>query len=458
MKKIFDIVNNLQVSPFKGRFRGGFWALALALALTGCSNDTFDGDKSLKAQNDSIAICFGSDNQATTRGTARNLESYEGTMMVYALKYNPSSSQYVRALNRYAIWNTSNDPTITGSWDYVGFKGDTKTVIKDGKAGEADNFTVLQNQVIKFWDYSADHYMFWAWAPYNDHYMDNEAKGSIKPNMYTTKGAYNYDMIRDAYLQDIDGHLTANNTSTKPTYYKFYVSNPVLINKEDYASYTSTNPVTFTFGEFHAKVRVAFYETISDYKIIGIKFYDNQSTPVAGNNIVFNRTDEAFVGGKSGTDRQYAKVSYDNTNLSYTFLYKYLTSQKWIQFGKLDLSDASPMADGSKSYLPSWGTDGDMSSDYYFTVLPTPSELVDAAPFTLKCDITLKAEDGSGEEIEVTGITATVPKSFSSWKPNHAYSYIFKFTKACLDLKTIEFDAEASSILDYSTDHEEEMK
>ena len=47
---------------------------------------------------------------------------------------------------------------------------------------------------------------------------------------------------------------------------------------------------------------------------------------------------------------------------------------------------------------------------------------------TLKMDYTLLSRDGTGETIQVTGATATVPADFTKWKPNYAYTYIFKIS------------------------------
>lgn len=69
-----------------------------------------------------------------------------------------------------------------------------------------------------------------------------------------------------------------------------------------------------------------------------------------------------------------------------------------------------------------------MSTNGYFTVLPTPSA-TKAAPILIKCDYTLTSDDISGETIEVTGATAAIPAAYSKWDVNTRYTYLFKISQ-----------------------------
>ena len=64
------------------------------------------------------------------------------------------------------------------------------------------------------------------------------------------------------------------------------------------------------------------------------------------------------------------------------------------------------------------------TSTKQMAVLPNST----GAALTLKMDYTLVSRDGTGETIQVTGATATVPADFTKWKPNYAYTYIFKIS------------------------------
>ena len=74
-----------------------------------------------------------------------------------------------------------------------------------------------------------------------------------------------------------------------------------------------------------------------------------------------------------------------------------------------------------------YGTDKDMSTTGYFTVLPTPSATT-ASAILIKCDYTLTADDHSGETIKVTGATAAIPAAYSKWETNTRYTYLFKIS------------------------------
>ncbi len=417
------------------------YLLLTALLVAGCSKTGFADGEFLTAEMDSTAILLGTASKAMTR-SATGLETYEGTMKVYAAKKMIATDKYDKVFGNYVVWNTSQDPSVAGDWDYVAEKDEVRSVIKDGKAATPGNLTIPQKQVKKYWDYKASEYLFWAVAPYNEHVTFN----------VPAAGSAGEGTVTHATVTGIGGHLTANNTSTATQFSEYYLARPVKVLKANYGDKTANNPVKFTFDHMHAWVRVGFYETISNHKIKNITFYNNEATPVGGQNIVLNREVAAFVGGNNGT----ATITYDNTGLAYGISYTGLTAQKWIQFGKLaEIADPSDYA----YMLKLWGHDGDMSaSTFYFHVLPTPAALVgNDSPITLTLDFTLQGEDAAAEEIIVRGVKATVPSEFSTWVPNHAYTYVFKITEAALNLKKIEFDAEASNITDMSTEHEEEL-
>lgn len=421
------------------------YILLMGLLAAGCSDTDFEGDKDLLAESDSTAICLGVSDMTVTRSSG--LETYEGSMKVYAVKKMIATGKYEKAIGNYVVWNTSTNPAVQGEWEYVAEQGEKKSIIKASQAATPDNFTVPQKQVRKFWDYKSSEYLFWAVAPYSDNVTFNVSTADD-----ATKGT-----VTGATVTGIGGHLTANNTTTANNYTDYFFARPVRVAKNAYGTNVNNNPVQFSFDHMHAWVRVGIYETISNYKIKDVTFYNNDATPVGGQNIVFNRDVPAFVGGNGGT----ADITY-NSALSYSIAYSGLTAQKWIQFGRLydeGMADPSDFS-GTYSYmLKLWGTDGDMNPmNLYFKVLPTPSALVNStAPITMKMDLTLVSQDAAKEEIRVRGLTATVPTNFSTWLPNHAYSYVFKITQAALDLKKIEFDAEASNITVGETIHQEPL-
>lgn len=72
-----------------------------------------------------------------------------------------------------------------------------------------------------------------------------------------------------------------------------------------------------------------------------------------------------------------------------------------------------------------YGTDKDMSTAGYFTVLPT--QAATASPILIKCYYTL-FDENTGETIKVTGATAAIPSAFSKWEANTRYTYLFRIS------------------------------
>lgn len=410
---------------------------AAGLILAGCSQEDYLGSAALREET-GAPITFATSNEAVTRANV-NLETLEGTMMVYGVKHLAAGFQ--TSFGNYAVWNEGT------AWEYVGETTDAKkNVTIAGAAGQ--EFAVPQKQVLKYWDYAATYYWFWAVAPYDGtnvtFHVDDSSDASKKGT------------VTSATIKGIDGHLTAN-TGAARTYKRYYVARPVQVTKDDYAATLDGTDkiVNFVFNRVNAQVRVGFYETIPGYKVTSVTFYDNQSSPASGSNIVLCRSDEAFVGKKDGNSAAVVTFSNLPSAPTYSVGYSGMTAQKWIQFGKLALSSEAAMATASSA--PSWGTDGDLASDNYFTVLPTPSTLMGAKPLTIKMDFTIEGEDSDKETISIKGAEVVVPAQFSSWKPNHAYTYLFKITEKTTGgsdtpgLYPIVFDAQASTFTDLNS-------
>lgn len=134
-----------------------------------------------------------------------------------------------------------------------------------------------------------------------------------------------------------------------------------------------------------------------------------------------------FKGGSSVS----GKINYDwsKPTPKYTFEYETtgLTQSKNWYGGKF--ANGVPATVSTEADIENlYGTDADMESNGYFTVLPTPST-TEAKPILIKCDYTLKSIDGSDETIEVKGATAAIPEAYSKWNTNTLYTYIFKISE-----------------------------
>lgn len=381
---------------------------ASVLTLASCSSDDFLGDTPGSTPSSAnSAIKFDGNAGKITRATANTgteAEMLDGQFRIYGVK-KMGKTQIVSVFNEYSVWDVANKTTSnTDGWEYVGANGTTGL----GRG----NISLTKNQTIKYWDYSASEYHFVAGSPISN----------FKYTLVPGKD------IESATIKGLAGHINANETGQGLETHPVYIADPKVVKNTEYK-----NAVQFSFKRQQAMVRVGFYETIPGYSIHNVNFYDAEGTVSNGNNIILTSgTANYFVGGSNveGT----ITYNWAGTTPSYTYAYSEtsLTQKKNWYAGKLStLATTSAgnkidLKDGTKMELL-WGTDKDMSTNGYFTVIPTPSA-TEAAPILIKCDYTLISDDDSGETIKVTGATAAIPAAFSKWEANTRYTYLFKIS------------------------------
>ena len=378
---------------------------ASALALASCSSDDFLGDTpgSTPTSANSV-INFGGDAGKITRATSNEgtpQKMLDGQFLVYGVK-KTSETQLVSVFPNYYVWDVEakNTTSNTYGWEYVGGKGADQLGI--GK------ITLTKDQTIKYWDYSASEYRFVAGSPIDAFSFYVPAESASKD-------------IKSATVSKLAGHINPNEAGPALETNPVYIAAPVKIGKDDYQK-----PVTFTFQRQQSMVRVGLYETIPGYTITDIKFYaydaEGNFKVSEGNNIILtSATPNYFVGGSNVS----GIVTYNWDTPSYSFEYTENTnlkkSKNWYagKLGTLATTSSEPKVDIL------YGTDKDMSTTGYFTVLPT--QATTASPILIKCDYTL-TDFNTGETIKVTGATAAIPAAYSKWEANTRYTYLFKIS------------------------------
>ncbi len=405
-----------------------------AMAMVGCSEDEYLGQVNNTPEPvapQQVSISFGAGSDKVTRATS-GLESVTGTFKVYGTK----GTSDAQVINNYVVWHAQQaGQTLTDTyyWDYVGTKNSQQTPYigdEQGTLSPMAAITLDREQQEKFWDYEHPYYRFWAIAPWDDNVKFYNAAAETTAN---TDG-----IVTKAVLSNVGGHLLHNDGAAN-NYSTYYVANPLKVDRTDY-----NQKVNFVFGRAQSLVRVGIYETVPGYEITDIKFYQTrisktgQILKVKGtgtDNIVLNRTDLAFVGNTTAGTPGTVTVTYDNTNLTYSLGYDEsdITALKYFEAGKMTGVPATSSTDAQL-----WGTDSDMGSSHYFSVLPTPTVkgnygtpyADNSLPIYLCCDFTLRSTDGnSQEEIYVKGARAVIPATYTTWKPNHAYTYLFKISR-----------------------------
>ena len=412
-------------------------AAVASLALFSCSNDEYVGDATQSTN--SQAIGFGVAKNAITRADATGDEAATklyNQFNVYGAKNN--GTNYTEVFSNYKAWyvSGSTSESNTKGWEYVGAAGQAY-----GTAPYAT--TLATGQAIKYWDYSASDYMFWAISPAKYELTADATTGEVKT--FSLTDAEPNTAIRIAY--------------------------PKKVVKADYSGKKSADDavVTMKFITFQGKARVALYDAVPGYKINNVKFYSDSTTAEANRstNAYLYRIDLKKFSSKANYTFTFGNPTTATTSYGTitTTIGDRTDANTYMDFGALnyktytaDASKPCPAGDflSETAAAPTYA--GTASDNYYWNILPDDQ----LEELYLKVDFTLTSDDGKGEVINVTGATAVVPKAYTAWKANTAYTYVFKITKNTngttgdygddpAGLYPITFDAVVEDAVDYDS-------
>lgn len=372
-----------------------------ALALASCSSDDFLGTspaEGLGSENTNEAIAFGGNTLRPTRaevGGSEAAEKLHNNFVVYGFKTNAAEaadgSTDQKVFGRYNVNYTPGTANTTESnsanWEYVGYNS-----LED------------QLQTIKYWDLSAKSYVFSAVSGTGIQATKIDAGATVYDKGWTVT------IPAGGSLSDL------------------YASDRVVATKagdEDGVTGKYKETVNLTFRALGTKIRFAMYETVPGYSVHIDKFYYDESeitTPswkntetnfaVTGTFKTANADAETpltitYYDDASGIENR-PKVSYADGDVT-TGVY-----------GIFGANIQATTALGTNSAEATY----DQSDKSYTMILPFES----TEGLDLYVDYTLTATDGSGEEIKVYHASAKVPKNFVQWKPNFAYTYLFKIS------------------------------
>lgn len=436
-----------------------FLAALGAIALTSCTNDEFVGDNSPNAIQESTdgAIMFGLKVPNMTRGVGDpyvgataaeklgNMFVVEGTKGTEATDAPSSTVVFDNYLVLYSANTAGTTESNTHNWEYVGKQ--------TGLAGKLTGATwgllhpsgsgVATAQTVKYWDYTTSQYDFIAWSTGNREAVTTAPSSGTsvqvtRINTGTTLKTNGFQMTA----------LSANDL--KECYY-------TDINKVPNSSYGE--PVTLTFRNMAAKVRVAFYETVPGYSVKNLQFFQADGTALnadvstnpatlytasgAGNELPQSGTVTVIyprIGSANSAAADYNKAS--------VLVAAGSTTSSTQTFGTLPNANLG-------TTLPTATFAGDAADGYYQAVIPN----TDGKVLTLRVNYTLVSDDGSNEQINVYGAKAVVPATYTNWLPNYAYTYVFKISdntngwtentgSSVQGLHPITFDAVVTSFVD----------
>lgn len=451
-----------------------------ALALVGCANDDYVGQAGVSSQENG-AIMFQSSKGATTRGDIYGSAAatilgnnfiVEGTKGVLPDEELTTDVVFDNYLVKFGINTAGTTASNTNNWEYVGIGSSDQVTDINALLGRT-----VDQQTIKYWDYSVPQYDFVAYST-----------GTAKMvNTTPTSGQVKVTKIGDDRSYTFTG-LNADDLS------KVYITDVVTVENANYGQ-----PVVLKFKNLTAKVRMAIYETIPGYSVKDVYFYTDDSS--LGN--AYTHFTGSLPGDQTALDTQngIAKLYTENGGV-YT---EYVLYNSGVTAADLYTKDGDPVAsttatlftpqanplpqsgeikvtyptvgatakasapedynkarvavsgvaDGKKSTTQEFGTlaagtmvkkehneeasddknyigrhsneatfAGSLDNNYYQAVIPNTA----GQTLTLRVNYTLVSTDGSKETIKVWGAKAIVPATYTKWQPNYAYTYIFKIS------------------------------
>jgi len=395
------------------------FAASALVALASCSNDEYIGDNNgLTAAENDGSINFGGGFKAITRADHVGADAaalLNNKFIVGGFKGDGSTMTEV--FDNYIVQWTANTAGKTASntsdWEYVGITA-------------AAPSEVTGTQTIKYWDYSASQYDF---AAYSTGDLTVATTGDATSGTVVVSGV-NVASPYAGPVFSIKG-LSADLA-------KCYISD--LVTAYQPADYQKE--VQLTFRNLATKVRIALYETIPGYSVKDVKFYTNNTTTLETGTSETSAT--LFAPNDAASDVFYAqgtatinyptigstnkgKSDYNKAHVTFAPLAEG-GSTETKAFGNLNYTTSEDARLLGSIYLARTSTAptfaGNAGDNYYATVLPNETGTV----LELRVDYTLVSNDGHGETITIHGATAYVPLIYATWKPNYAYTYIFKIS------------------------------
>jgi hypothetical protein len=396
-----------------------FFAAIALVALVGCTSDDFVGNQSLQeANNSGGAINFTMKTPAVTRADRTGADAagdLNRNFVVFGYKTVSGTASTV--FDNYQVnWVTGtagSTESNTADWEYVSYKnlpyGTTTTsggtLNNNGVSTNATGSSTNIIQSIKYWDFSASSYDFFAYslgAGVTESSTTTWAKASALSNStYTLEG-------------------TAAQLGT------------CYISKKKHIAPPSSAEVDLVFLSFLSKIQLKFFETIPGYSVKDVRFYTAASTKSTGAEANDGLAPALYTSSTIPTGGKYTIAFDENYDPVVTLTGSASSTATSISFPVAETGTPAKWLSGlvGKEYQEADETvylgraANAASASKQITVLPNST----GATMNLKVDYTLVSRDGSSEVITVTGATATVPADFTKWKPNYAYTYIFKIS------------------------------
>lgn len=391
-----------------------FLAVA-AVAMTACSNDVDLGMKDANKQTADNAIGFSVLDKNMSRANLQDkghynfgVFAYKNTQTAnimdnYLVGYFGSNVGYKKLTGTTNEGLTYTDPSTTVSdWGYEGlgysqYNHDTN--------GAGENFYLntqtpymsnIEYQYLRYWDLSANHVNFYAYAPY----IQGANTVSYDNSNHTL--TFPVGSIQDG-VDDVS---------------KFeYMYAAKKVTTTDFKK-----AVQLEFKRLNAKVNIAFYEDIQGYSVTIDNLKDGTHDFISANPASAG-TPNVYSAGLYKT--QGATIKFDDTNhevgtvtLNSTSATTYANGQ-YLEF-KIPTSHEA-IAENATDAVGTQKASSYSPTTYY--AIPKNND----TGLTFRLSFTLTST--TGETIKVKNAAVHVSKDYTNWVANKHYTYIFKITK-----------------------------
>lgn len=417
-----------------------YFAAIAGLVLSGCSKQEYLGDVQKTSDNSQILFSSGAKPLTKADHTGADAAGLLGNNFVVEGIKGDGSTQ-TEVFDHYNVNYTASTANTTESntanWEYV---GQTKHSLSAAPA-----------QTIKYWDYSAKQYDFVAFS----YGTSNATNLTLTEMKYANLGNDGIDHTSDPTpgADETEAVYTVTGSATELS--KAYIADLVTVYNRDGVSEYGTTVVTPKFRSLGTKVRLAFYETVPGYAVSNVKFYDaawdgstatsadGSATPTlfAANAIFPSATTTGTMNvyyptvgfNKSGKDGNPADADYNQAHI--TFTADTGSGNELVETKTFAALKYTASKEGAEKCTNILGRSSSTAT-YAGDVTATAHAFEMVLPLGTKDNIQLRIEydlypiDGGEEVIHVRDARAVVPAAYAEWKPNYAYTYIFKISDA----------------------------
>ena len=403
-----------------------FIAAMASMLLAGCSQESFVGDPTTEGPKTGTltnAITLGGESANITRAAVGG--SAAATMLGNEFRVLGTVTKGGSTITEFDNYVVKYDDTNIGQTDADGNLLDSTNVYGWyylGLTTKPDGAT----QYIKYWDLNATKYDFVAFSGIDD----SRKVASTQSNTFDV---------------------------TRTSMQKMFVSDKVTANYTGSEGVMYGDKVGFTFSRVAARMRIGFYETVPGYAVANLRFYFDGDLLTTDPR---KAKDDVKVNAAFPADGQYT-ITYTTKNVAMTNLAEGGNKDISYNFGKLQYQNAENAdlkisADGqagvvdagngeakflsTSSALPTWAKgaatlDGEaVAMSDWQSIMPYPSYgAKDTDDKYINRRLTIRVDYdlvplGGGSVIHVYNASAVVPYEWTSWKPNYAYTYIFKIS------------------------------